>query len=210
MNKTLIALLALAGVAVAGTNEEVITMPEAKTACTLKPEFGIEYLYGHADHTGEVDTDGVRASIGTTLNTNSAFSHTFSLNLAYEWGDTSESHGQDGSGHLDETKTAITLGYDLNYAITDKFKVFVGAKAGWSFCDYEFSVPKHNFKWEQEMDGFTYSVGAGIKYQVTESISVKAGYELNRTYYGECGPAEARHNIIPCLHVISVGVGYKF
>jgi opacity protein-like surface antigen len=210
MKKTLIALLPLAGITAAGTEETITLQPAPQTACTWQPEFSLEYLHGSADHKGEVDTDGIRAGFSIYTNTDSKFSHQFSLNLGYEWGDISESHDDGIIGKLDETKTSLTLGYDLNYALTEKFTVFVGAKAGWSLCDYEFSVPHYNFKWEQDMDGFTYSIGAGVKYQITESVHVKAGYELNRTYYGECGPAEARHNIIPCLHIISVGVGYKF
>lgn len=209
MKKTLIALLALAGIAAAGTEETITLQPAPQTACTWQPEFSLEYLHGYADHKSEVDTDGIRAGFSIYTNTDSKFSHQFSLNLGYEWGDDSESH--DGIiAKLDETKTSLTLGYDLNYALTEKFTVFVGAKAGWSLCDYELSVPHHNFKWEEDMDGFTYSIGAGVKYQITESVHVKAGYEFNRTYYGECGPAEDRRNIIPCLHIISVGVGYKF
>jgi opacity protein-like surface antigen len=205
MKKTLIALLALAGVAAAGTEETITLQPAPQTACTLQPEFSIEYLHGYADHKGEVDTDGIRAGFSIYTKTDSKFSHQFSLNLGYEWGDVSESH--DGIiGKLDETKTSLTLGYDLNYALTEKFTVFVGAKAGWSLCDYEFSVPHYNFKWEQDIDGFTYSIGAGVKYQITESVHVKAGYEFNRIYLGDF----FGENIIPNMHVISVGLGYKF
>ena len=209
MKKTLIALLALTGIAAAGTNEEVITMPEAKTACTFQPEFGIEYLYGHADCSDEMDTQGIRASIGTTLNTNSAFSHTFSLNLGYDWGDKADIVNGN-SANLEENKTTITLGYDLNYALTDKVTLYVGAKAGYATGELELSRPARNFAVKEDLEGFTYSVGGGVKYQITENVHLKAGYEFNRSYFGHIGPNKQEENYLPCLHVFSVGVGYQF
>ena len=208
MKKTLIALLALAGVAVAGTNEEVITLQPAQTACTWQPEFSLEYLYGHADCSDEMDTQGIRASIGTTLNTNSAFSHTFSLNLGYDWGDKADIVNGD-SANLEENKTTITLGYDLNYALTDKVTLYVGAKAGYATGELELSRPARNFAVTEDLEGFTYSVGGGVKYQITENVHLKAGYEFNRSYFGHIGPNN-QENYLPCLHVFSVGVGYKF
>ena len=208
MKKTLIALLALAGIAAAGTEETITLQPAPQTACTLKPEFGIEYLYGHSDCSDEMDTQGIRASIGTTLNTNSAFSHTFSLNLGYDWGDKADIV-KGNSANLEENKTTITLGYDLNYALTDKVTLYVGAKAGYATGEIEFSRPARNFAVKDDLEGFTYSVGGGVKYQITENVHLKAGYEFNRSYLGHFGPNK-EENYIPCLHVFSVGVGYKF
>ena len=205
MKKTLIALLALAGVAVAGTNEEVITLQPAQTACTWQPEFSLEYLHSVTEHNDEIATQGVRANFSVIRNTNSAFSHQFSLSASYEYGD--EHVGVDEfQGEMDETKTTLTLGYDLNYAITDKFKVFVGAKAGYATTDVELKVPAYNLKLTADMEGFTASVGGGVKYQITESINVKAGYEFGRYFMGHY----EEENIIFNQHIISVGVGYKF
>ena len=206
MKKTLIALLALAGVAVAGTNEEVITLQPAQTACTWQPEFGIDFQHslGTGDH--EIDTQGIRASIGTTLNTNSAFSHTFSLNLGYEFGEDDASIGNLVAYKQEVTKITATLGYDLNYTVTDKCKLFVGAKAGYASNHYETEIP-NVFSAKGTMNGFTYAVGGGVKYQVSESVHLKAGYEFNRSYYGNNGNVG---NVIIDQHILSVGVGFKF
>jgi opacity protein-like surface antigen len=67
-------------------------------------------------------------------------------------------------------------------------------------------MPAFNFKEKYDLDGFTYSIGGGVKYQITESVHVKAGYEFNRIYLGDF----FGENIIPNMHVISVGLGYKF
>ena len=208
MKKTLIALLALAGIAAAGTEETITLQPAPQTACTLQPEFSIEYLYGHADCSDEMDTQGIRASIGTTLNTNSAFSHTFSLNLGYDWGDKADIVNGN-SANLEENKTTITLGYDLNYALTDKVTLYVGAKAGYATGELELSRPARNFAVKEDLEGFTYSVGGGVKYQITENVHLKVGYEFNRSYFGHIGPNN-QENYLPCSHVFSVGVGYKF
>ena len=208
MKKTLIALLALAGIAAAGTEETITLQPAPQTACTWQPEFSLEYLYGHADCSDEMDTQGIRASIGTTLNTNSAFSHTFSLNLGYDWGDKADIVNGN-SANLEENKTTITLGYDLNYALTDKVTLYVGAKAGYATGELELSRPARNFAVNEDLEGFTYSVGGGVKYQITENVHLKAGYEFNRSYFGHIGPNN-QENYLPCLHVFSVGVGYKF
>lgn len=206
MKKTLIALLALAGIAAAGTEETITLQPTPQTACTWQPEFSLEYLYGHADCSDEMDTQGIRASIGTTLNTNSAFSHTFSLNLGYDWGDKADIVNGN-SANLEENKTTITLGYDLNYALTDKVTLYVGAKAGYATGELELTA--RNFAVKEDLEGFTYSVGGGVKYQITENVHLKAGYEFNRSYLGHIGPNQ-EENYLPCLHVFSVGVGYKF
>ena len=205
MKKTLIALLALAGIAAAGTEETITLQPAPQTACTWQPEFSLEYLYGHADCSDEMDTQGIRASIGTTLNTNSAFSHTFSLNLGYDWGDKADIVTGD-SANLEENKTTITLGYDLNYALTDKVTLYVGAKAGYATGELELSRPARNFAAKEDLEGFTYSVGGGVKYQITESINVKAGYEFGRYFMGH----HEGESIIFNQHIISVGVGYQF
>ena len=205
MKKTLIALLALAGVAVAGTNEEVITLQPAQTACTWQPEFSLEYLHSVTEHNDEIATQGVRANFSVIRNTNSAFSHQFSLSASYEYGD--EHVGVDEfQGEMDETKTTLTLGYDLNYAITDKFSVFVGAKAGYVTTDIDVKAPALNLKVSDKMEGFTYFVGGGVKYQITESINVKAGYEFNRSFMGH----QSGNSVIVNANVFSVGVGYQF
>ena len=205
MKKTLIALLALAGIAAAGTEETITLQPTPQTACTWQPEFGIDYLHSVGGTNEDIDTQGVRASVGVTCNTDSPFSHQFSLNLDYRWGDLSENN--DGIlCTLDEKKTLITVGYDLNYAVTDKVTLFVGAKAGYVTSDMEVTVPAFNIKEDHKLEGFSYSVGGGVKYQITESVHVKAGYEFNRIYLGQFHT----ENVIANMHVISVGLGYKF
>ena len=205
MKKTLIALLALAGIAAAGTEETITLQPAPQTACTWQPEFSVDYLHSIGGTNDDVDTQGVRASVAVTCNTDSKFSHQFSLNLDYRWGDLSEI--EDGIAvRLDERKNLITMGYDLNYAVTDKVTLFVGAKAGYAISDMEMSLPAFNIKEKHDLEGFTYSVGGGVKYQITESVHVKAGYEFNRIYLGDF----FGDNIIPNMHVISVGLGYKF
>lgn len=205
MKKTLIALLALTGVAAAGTEETITLQPAPQTACTWQPEFSLEYLYSLSEDREDIDTQGIRGSLSIYTNATSTVSHEFSLNLSYEYGDQTDT--DDGIyAKLEETKTVVTFGYDLNYAVTDKVTLFVGAKAGYATTDLELSVPAFNYKHDENLDGFTYSVGGGVKYQITESINVKAGYEFNRYYYGNWGGM----NIIPNMHVFSVGVGYKF
>lgn len=205
MKKTLIALLALAGVAVAGTNEEVITLQPAQTACTWQPEISVDYIYSAAEDSEGTDTQGARINFSVIRNTNTAFSHQFSLNASHTYGDTADTMG----GYYIEaegTESTITLGYDLNYAITDKFSVFVGAKAGYVTTDIDVKAPALNLKVSDKMEGFTYFVGGGVKYQITESINVKAGYEFNRSFMGH----QSGNSVIVNGNVFSVGVGYQF
>ena len=207
MKKTLIALLALAGVAAAGTEETITLQPTPQTACTWQPEFSLEYLYAFADKKDEIDTQGVRASFSVIRKTDSPFSHQFSLNLSYREGEEKESIEDIYLNHK-ETDKAVTFGYDLNYAVTDKVTLFAGAKAGYAISEYEIDII--GIKLSDDMEGYTYSVGGGVKYQITESVNLKAGYEFSRTFFGDIGSGESRANIIVNQHIISVGVGYQF
>ena len=206
MKKTLIALLALAGVAAAGTEETITLQPAPQTACTWQPEFSLEYVYSLAEEHDEVDTQGVRAGIGMTLKTASAFSHSFCIEFSHEEGNMTDA-SEGILCKLHEHKNMVTLGYDLNYALTDKVTLFVGARAGYATTDFDIKAPAFGYTMDVDLDGFTYSVGGGVKYQITESINVKAGYEFNRYYYGDFAGMK---NIIPNMHVFSVGVGYQF
>ena len=97
-------------------------------------------------------------------------------------------------------------GYDLNYAVSDKWKLFVGAKAGYASNHYETEI-QNVFSASGTMDGYTYSVGGGVKYQISETANLKAGYEFHRSFYGNNGNVG---NIIINQHIISVGLGFKF
>ena len=206
MKKTLIALLALAGIAAAGTEETITLQAAPQTACSWQPEFGIDYLHGIGSGDHEIDMQGFRASIGMTYNANSTFSHQFSLNAGYEFGEDEAHIGDIFSYKQEVSKTTVTLGYDLNCAVSDKWKLFVGAKAGYASNHYETEV-QNVFSASGTMDGYTYSVGGGVKYQISETANLKAGYEFHRSFYGNNGNVG---NIIINQHIISVGLGFKF
>lgn len=88
----------------------------------------------------------------------------------------------------------LTIGYDLNIAVTDDLDFYLGAKAGYAWTHY---------KWEGISDsdgGFTWGVGAGFRYYFSESLYGRLGYEFSRTY------AEAPFG----QHSILIGVGCRF
>lgn len=53
--------------------------------------------------------------------------------------------------------------------------------------------------------GFTFSVGGGLKYQPSDAIMLKAGYEFGRTYIGS-GDSKS----IYTGHTILVGASVQF
>lgn len=167
------------------------------TSYDWQPTYQIEFLYGIASpaHTYS-DIYGPRVSLNLYSDLESTFRHQWSINVASLW----------GSGHHDNVKRnefmlPVTLGYDLNMALTDNILFYIDGKAGIAVGD---------IKWEDRQTGkriakesatdFTFLVGAGFKVIASDAIQIKAGYELQKAYFEDT----------MTLHVISIGVGVTF
>lgn len=188
-------LAALAGSASAAPYVLPSPQPGALTAYDIQPVYAVDALYAMSDDAP--DSWGVRGSLSLYSDAESSFRHQFSLNVAYLTGDET-SHGVKADMDL----IPVTLGYDMNIEITDNVMFTMGGKAGYAFGEGELKDADGKIK--ADLDGFTFSVGAGIKVQCSESVYLRAGYEYAKTSPNESDVDDIKQ------HIISVGVGCQF
>lgn len=187
---------ALTGAASAAPYVLPSPQPGALTPYDIQPVYSIEGLYGIAQDSEDPDTWGVRGSLSLYSDASSDVRHQFTLSVAGQWGSETNDAGED----VDLFLLPVTLGYDFNLEIVDSVFLYAGAKAGYAWADLEVDSDS------KSTGGFTWSVGAGLKVQCSDSIYVKAGYEFGRTYFDDVRGKDEIYG----QHVISVGVGCQF
>lgn len=175
--------------------------PGALTPSDWQPTYNVEGLYAIGEH-DVPDAWGVRGSFCLYSAGDGAVLHQFSLNVAGEFGDDSTKF----AGHKinEEMWTLpVTAGYDLNLGITDSVYLDLGAKAGWATGNYKAKVHGVEIV-DEDFNGFTMGVGAGIKIMCSDRIYLKVGYEFNRTFISDDLGINANQ------HIITAGIGAQF
>lgn len=180
---------ALAGTASAAPYYLPSPQPGALTPYDMQPVYAIDAIYAVGDN-DMVDTWGVRGSFNLYNDAEGTFRHQFNVGVGYETGD-EKVDGIDTDVYL----VPITAGYDLNIELGADIFLNIGGKVGYTMGEVEIDNES------DDIDGFTFRVGAGFKVQCSEAVYVRAGYEFGRTFTdpGNFGQ-----------HIISVGVGCQF
>lgn len=199
MKKSLLAFGLLAALSMSASAAPYVLptpQPGALTPYDWQPTYQIEGLYGVASPS-ETYTDmwGARLSLNLYSNQEAAFRHQWSLNVAGMWGDETK----DGIKR-DQFMLPVTLGYDLNIALTDDILFYLDGKAGVAISDMKWKQEATAKEWKEDKTRFTFLVGAGFKIIASDAIQIKAGYEYQRAYFEK--------NL--GMHVISLGVGVTF
>ena len=183
-------LTALAGTASAAPYYLPSPQYGALTPYDMQPVYAIDAIYAVGD--GEMlDTWGVRGSFNLYNDAEGTFRHQFNVGVGYECGE----------DKIDSINTEIylipvTAGYDLNIELTDGILLTIGGKAG-----YSMGKIKDDEGYSDNIDGFTFRVGGGLKVQCSEAVYIRAGYEFGRTFTDDDNFGQ---------HIISVGVGCQF
>ncbi len=154
--------------------------PNALTPYDLQPVCGIEALYSIADDSEMPDTYGVRGSFNLYDSGEGAFRHQFNINIAATWGSEEVDYGAQYKEDVDMVLLPVTMGYNLNIALSDKVFLYAGAKAGYAWARTEYS--NDAFSDGTDGNGFTYSAGGGFKVQCSDTTYVHIGYEFGRSY----------------------------
>ncbi len=169
----------------------------ALTPYDMQPVYSVEGLYGITKGNETPDTYGGRLSFSMYSDAASELRHQFSLSVAGLWG--SDTYDVYGYGiDVDVQMIPVTVGYTANIEITDELLFTVGAKAGYAFATVDVGP------FSMDADGFTYSVGAGLKYMCSDAVYLQVGYEYSDTKMG--GDMDYDYG----QHIISVGVGCQF
>ncbi len=194
---------ALAGAASAAPYVLPSPQPGALTPYDWQPVYAIEGLYSIAQDRDMPDTKGLRASLNLYNSGEDTFRHQFSLNVAPAWGSDDYTLPFGAKEDVDLFIMPVTLGYTLNIELTDSVMLYLGGKAGYAWSHSKVSVD--DVSDSESAGGFTYSVGAGLKVQCSDSVYVQAGYEFGRSYLDYNAD-----DVIYGAHTISLGIGAQF
>lgn len=164
------------------------------TPYDMQPVYTLEALYSAGENKGDPDMWGMRGSFNLYSNAFDTIRHQFNLNIAPEWGTMNTEH-EDADCFL----MPLTAGYDLNLEIAEDVFFYMGGKAGYGWMQLD---THHG---NQDGGGFSWSVGAGLKFQCSKDVYVKAGYEFGRTHFSH---GDLNGNI--GTHTFSLGVGCTF
>lgn len=219
---SLVTLLgALAGTASAAPYYLPSPAGGALTPYDWQPVYSADFIYGFS--TGDVAPDTYGARLNLSLYNTAAGSarHQFTISAGYDQG----SHNVDvlfrdvnARVDIEMDRIPLTLGYDINLGITESVFIDLGAKAGYAWGNIDSKVKESgsmsNRSVSDTLGGFTFSLGAGIKVQCSDSIYVKLGYEFSRTFFGKIDNENFNHGMQRSLnygqHSILFGIGATF
>ncbi len=214
MNK-LFSTLALAATFAGSASAYSYTTPGvggALTAYDMQPTYSLEALYGIADKSADPNMYGARLGFSLYNNAESDIRHQFGVYLAGMWGSESYKAGT-AAVDIDTDLYPLTLGYDLNIMLSDNFMLDLGVKAGYAFGKMSATAADSTsgikVKDDIEGGGFTYSIGAAIKYAASDAVQIKLGYEYSRSYI-EGDYYDIPYDYIYGAHVISLGASVTF
>ena len=185
-------LAALAGAASAAPYYLPSPAGGALTPYDWQPVYSVEAAYNFAEGDVAPDTYGARLNFSLYNNAASSVRHQFGITLGYEQGDHDVSvpyNDTDSKLNVELKRIPLTLGYDINLGITDSVFIDLGAKAGYAWGSIDSTITEDgNYEGasvKENLGGFTFSLGAGVKVQCSDSVYVKLGYEFSRTFFGK-------------------------
>ena len=211
--KKVLSLVALLGALAGSASAAPYYMPSpaggALTPYDWQPVYSVEALANFADGDRVPDSYGARLNFSLYNNAVSSVRHQFGISLGIEQG--SESYWTAlGEGQtrdkVDLTRIPLTLGYDLNLGITDRVFFDLGVKGGYAWGNIDSKQEALGISVGRSVEGFTFSLGAGIKIQCSEVVYVKLGYEFSRTFFENSGTKNINYG----QHSIVIGVGCRF
>ena len=198
-------MAALSGVASAAPYVLPSPQPGALTPYDMQPHYGLDAVYTISGDSEAPDVYGVRLSFNLYNSGEDSVRHQFSLNVTPQIGsDDTMYEGHDID--VDLKFLPITFGYDLNLEITDKTLFYMGGKAGYTLAQTKFKVKETGDEDKDDCNGFTFSVGAGLKYQASDAVMLKLGYEFGKIYLEDKTDADS----IYTGHSIILGVSCQF
>ncbi|MGN0837142.1 MAG: outer membrane protein [Akkermansia sp.] len=199
-------MAALSGVASAAPYVLPSPQPGALTPYDIQPHYGIDAIYTISGDNEAPDLYGVRLSFNLYSSGEDSVRHQFSLNVTPQLGSKDITNADGYKCESDIRVLPFTGGYDLNLEITDKTLFYMGGKAGYALAQTEEKDKDTHVKTKDHCRGFTFSVGAGFKYQPSDAIMLKLGYEFGKMYLED----NAAPDSIYTGHSIILGVSCQF
>ena len=119
--------------------------------------------------------------------------------------------GMDFKGAWNASTLFLNLYYDFRNSTA--FTPYVGAGLGMAFnyANYTFSSPGYHGNFDEHSTNFAWNVGAGVAYDITDSLAVDLGYRyVNLGYYEVDLPEGGKVKNQPSNHEFMLGLRYTF
>ncbi len=199
MKKTIITALALAA---------SVSVASAYNASKYDGEFGmsLEGIYGISGEELMPDVAGANLSLFNYIHTGSTF-HQISLNIGVLGGSHHPSPITAGLPGLDSLSVRTTYvpmmaGYTFNVPMGDSAVFYLGAKAGFTYCDGK--VTEHfgadSASASSSDTEFSWSAQLGFKFAVSETTDFFVGYEY----------MQISTELDPGYHMLKIGFSWNF
>lgn len=156
--------------------------PGALTVYDMQPMWGVSGVYTFSGKSSLPDVYGPRLHFDLYTDGYEFARHSFNMNATPQWG---REHRRRSVENL--FLCPFTAGYDLNLELTDSLLFYLGGKAGYalSHASVKSRCCRHCCRKRSDTDGgFTFSVGGGLRYQASEAVMLRVGYEFGRSYIG--------------------------
>ncbi len=169
------------------------------TTYDWQPVYSLDGMYNFSDEKEMPNTVGTRLNFSLCSDSASTLRHQFTVSIGYDGG-----KNKRVGTTTTVSRLPLTLGYDANIKLTDHFLLDLGGRAGyaWGFVSHR---DEYGDKIHESTGGFTFGLGAGVKVKFSEAISVKLGYEFNRTFYRDLGESHfafGQHGIVVGAEVL--------
>lgn len=222
---TFISLLAIASAAAPLVAQDIYSTDLTPTTENFS-YITVEGAYGFNENSGKdaVDVSGALLTLSIYESAGEGRKHEFVAQTGFLSGSekNSASSAQGNTSTNINEKTSLRncpllLGYNCNFAISDKALFYVGGKAGVSFNtqEYKWSTNSYNnadgtssgdsTRTRDNKTGGAFSVGAGFRFSFNESVDAIIGYDFYKTYANFQGAASN-----PGYHVIHAGLSFGF
>lgn len=202
---------ALAGTASAAPYYMTAPAGGALTPYDIQPVYSIEGIYNFSDNSDVPDTYGARINFSLYNNAISTARHQVTLSAGYEMGTCNLRYddAEISKEKIELQRIPLTIGYDLNVALTKSIMLDLGAKGGYTFGFIDSKVKSGTLKGEKDSantGGFAFALTAGLKVQFSDVIYGKIAYEFGRTFFSDHLDKHINYN----THGIVVGLGCQF
>ncbi len=198
MKKTIITALALAA---------SVSVASAYNHGKYDGEFGmsLEGIYGVATEDITPDVAGANLSLFNSIETGSVF-HQISLNVGILGGSHHPSPVDAGlladSLSVRTTYVPMMAGYTFNVPMGDSAAFYLGAKAGFTYCDGKTTAHYATADVVTKGDDteFSWSAQLGFKFAVSDTTDFFVGYEYMQIHTDED----------PGYHMLKIGFSWNF
>lgn len=179
------------------------TTPSEKTPLGRSVYFSIEGAHSFADRKQKADLDGFLFSLNFYSNYNESRTHQFFVQCGVLNGNKTNHEALGMFEKNGYSNVPLNVGYNYNYALTERLLMYVGAKAGLTFTERKITTDLGTNRCSDTAP--TAGVGAGLKFALTPRVDALFGYEFYRDFSSFSGKSDFNS-----YHMLHAGFSFGF